>query len=64
MTKVRRGGYIFFTWKGDHGPRHVHVTRDGMEIVKWNLDRGVPISGWAPPKLVKLIERLDEEGRL
>jgi len=23
MGKVRRGNYVFLTWKGDHSPRHV-----------------------------------------
>src|SRR5436309_8220970 len=38
MGKVRRGGFVVFTWKGDHPPRHVHVYRDGKLIVKWDLD--------------------------
>ncbi len=38
MAKVRRGGYIFLTWIGDHTPRHVHVYRDGKLIVKWDLE--------------------------
>ena len=25
MGKVRRGGYVFQWWIGDHPPRHVHV---------------------------------------
>ena len=43
MSKIRRGGYIFVTWKGDHSPRHVHVYRDGTLIVKWDLDGKKPI---------------------
>src|SRR6185437_2549280 len=31
MGKVRRGRYVFVTWKGDHSPRHVHVYREGVE---------------------------------
>lgn len=38
MGKVRRGGYVFFTWKGDHGPKHVHVYRDGALVVKWDCE--------------------------
>lgn len=37
MGKIRRGGYVFVTWKGDHAPRHVHVYRDGKLVVKWDL---------------------------
>ena len=25
MGKIRRGGYLFVWWAGDHPPRHVHV---------------------------------------
>jgi hypothetical protein len=25
VGKIRRGGYVFLSWKGDHPPRHVHV---------------------------------------
>jgi len=34
MGKVRRGNYVFLTWKGDHSPRHVHVYRDSRLVVK------------------------------
>lgn len=38
MTKVRREGFVFLTWMGDHAPRHVHVYRDGALVVRWDLD--------------------------
>jgi hypothetical protein len=38
VPKIRRGGFIFLAWVGDHSPRHVHVYRDGMLVVKWDLD--------------------------
>ena len=47
MSKIRRGGYIFLTWKGDHPPRHVHVYRDGKLVVKWDLDNKTPMKGEA-----------------
>jgi hypothetical protein len=28
MGKLRRGGFVFVTWIGDHGPYHVHVYED------------------------------------
>ena len=43
MSKIRRGGYVFLTWIGDHTPRHVHVYRDGKLIVKWDLEQWVPM---------------------
>ena len=64
MTKVRRGGYVFLTWKGDHPPRHVHVLRAGRLVLKWNLERGRPMEGVATGKLLALIRQLEEEGRL
>ena len=44
MARIRRGGYIFITWIGDHSPRHVHVYRDGKLVVKWDLDNGIATS--------------------
>jgi hypothetical protein len=45
VGKLRRGGYIFITWKSDHPPRDVHVYQDGKLIVKWDLDNGKPMRG-------------------
>ena len=64
MGKVRRGGYVFVTWKGDHTPRHVHVYRDGKFIVKWDLENQKPMEGAAPRWVVELIEELEAEGQL
>jgi len=64
MTKVRRGGYVFLMWKGDHPPRHVHVPRDGRLVVKWDLELGRPMHGHAAGRLVDLIAELRKEGSL
>jgi hypothetical protein len=64
MGKIRRGGYTFLTWKGDHGPRHVHVYRDGKLVVKWDLDNGSPMKGAASRKVRQLIAELESEGAL
>ncbi len=61
MGKIRRGGYIFVTWKGDHSPRHVHVYRDGVLIVKWDLDNRTPMAGRVTRRLRGLIEELERE---
>jgi hypothetical protein len=37
LGKIRRGGYVFISRKGDHDPKHVHIFKDGREIAKWNL---------------------------
>jgi len=64
VGKVRRGGYVFITWKGDHSPRHVHVYRDGTLVVKWDPDHGCAMQGSATRRLERLIARLDAEGEL
>ena len=64
MAKVRRGGFLFITWKGDHSPRHVHVYRDGALVVKWDLDRSTPMVGKASRRVRRLIETLEREGAL
>ncbi|MGH7874080.1 MAG: DUF4160 domain-containing protein [Candidatus Binatia bacterium] len=64
MGKLRRGGCVFFWWKGDHSPRHVHVYRDGKFVVKWDLDNKKPMRGNAPRRVVELIKKLDAAGLL
>jgi hypothetical protein len=64
MGKVRRGNYIFLTWKGDHSPRHVHVYRDGKLVVKWDLENWQPMEGKASRRLLQIIKELDSEGEL
>ena len=64
MGKIRRGGYIFITWIGDHAPRHVHVYRDGKLVLKWNLEDHVSMAGRATSRILGLIEMLEEEGLL
>jgi hypothetical protein len=64
MGKIRRGGYVFITWIGDHSPRHVHVYRDGKLVVKWDLENGKAITGTPTRRVIKLIEQLQQEGLL
>ena len=64
MSKVRRGGHVFLTWRGDHSPRHVHVYRDGKLVLKWDLDGQRPMAGAASRRVVELIRQLDSEGLL
>ena len=61
MSRIRRGGYIFLTWIGDHPPRHVHVYRDGKLVVKWDLDNRKPMQGRATQRVLKLIVDLESE---
>ena len=64
MGKLRRGNFIFVAWKGDHGPRHVHVYGGRKLVVKWNLDDRVPMKGHAPARVLRLIAELEKEGLL
>ncbi|MCK6479301.1 MAG: DUF4160 domain-containing protein [Planctomycetaceae bacterium] len=64
MSRVRRGGYIFLTWVGDHPPRHVHVFKDGCLVVKWDLDHGRAMQGAASPRIRRLLSELVKEGLL
>jgi hypothetical protein len=64
MGKIRRGNYVFITWKGDHGPRHVHVYRDAQLVVKWDLENGKAMKGAATTRGLELIRELQAEGLL
>lgn len=64
MGKLRRGGYVLVTWKGDHPPQHVHVYRNGRLVVKWDLDHKKPMRGQTTRQVRKLIEKLESEGLL
>ncbi|MBI1870708.1 MAG: DUF4160 domain-containing protein [Chlamydiae bacterium] len=38
MGRIKRGGYIFEFWIGDHFPRHVHVFKNGKFLARVELD--------------------------
>jgi hypothetical protein len=64
MPKIRRGGFVFRAYKGDHSPRHVHVYRDGVLVLKWDLENGQPMKGRGSRRVLDLIAELQEEGLL
>jgi hypothetical protein len=64
MGKIRRGGFVFVTWKGDHTPRHVHVYKDGKLVLVWDLENGKPMKGTASQRVLALIRTLQEERQL
>ena len=64
MARIRRGGYIFITWTGDHAPRHVHVYRDGVLVVKWDLENQKAMRGSSTRRILNLIAELESEGLL
>jgi hypothetical protein len=61
MGKIRRGGYVFLTWKGDHAPRPVHVYRNGRFVVKWDLESWQPMKGRASARVPLSIRELEDE---
>ena len=64
MGKIRRGGYIFITWKGDHAPRHVHVFEQNRLIAKFDLENWKVIQGQLSKKLLLELIALRKEDRL
>jgi hypothetical protein len=64
MTRIRRDGLAYVTWVGDHGPRHVHVFRDGRLIAKWDLVKDRPMQGDVPRRVAQMIRELQLEGLL
>ena len=64
MPKIRRTGYVFLAWRSDHGPRHVHVYRQGKLILKWDLDNARVMRGTASRKVLATIQQLEMEGML
>ena len=66
MGKVRRGGYIFEWWIGDHMPRHVHISDSNGELLgRVALDSEASLDNWKPPKKVlQIIRQLQQENRL
>ena len=64
MTKIRRGGYIFITWIGDHPPRHVHIYRNSKLVIKFDLERWKVMEGKINGTIFTLLTKLRSEGLL
>ena len=66
MGKVRRGGYMFLWWIGDHDPRHIHVfDKNGKLITRVNLVTMQPVDiPRVERRILELIRELQNEGRL
>ena len=61
VDKIRRGGYVFISWRGDHTPRHVHVYRDGVPVLKWDLEHACVMAGRPTRRILTLIAELESE---
>lgn len=66
MGKIRRGGYVFLWWIGDHSPSHVHVfDKNGKLISRVNLETMRPMDiPKIDSRIITLIRELRDEGRL
>jgi hypothetical protein len=62
MGKVRRHGYVFTWYVGDHLPVHIHVYKDGRLICRWRLFDEMELTGKASAKIRKAIAELRNEG--
>jgi hypothetical protein len=64
LGKTRRRGFVFLSWKGDHGPKQVHVYRNGRLVVTWDLEAGQPMKGKMTRTVLAILRELQSEGRL
>ena len=66
MGRIRRGGYVFEWWIGDHPPRHVHVSDSNGNILgRIRLNPIEAVDEWQPSrKVIEIIKDLQREGRL
>ena len=64
MGRIKRGGYIFEFWAGDHFPKHVHILKDRKLIAKVYLKDFTIMEGKINSKIYRLLLELREEGQL
>jgi hypothetical protein len=66
MGRIRRGGYTFIWWIGDHSPRHVHVfDKNGRLVSRVNLETLQPMDTLKiDRRVVDLIRQLQDEHHL
>jgi len=65
MGRIKRGGYIFEFWVGDHFPKHVHVLKDGKLLARVELDENLTLmEGRITRKIREILKGLMKEGLL
>lgn len=65
MGRIRRGGYIFECWVGDHPPRHVRVLKDRKLIARVELDEKLTVmEGKVSRRIRVILKALINEGIL
>jgi hypothetical protein len=63
MGKIRRGGYVFEWWIGDHEPKHIHISDSSGEMLgRLTLENFEPLDDWKPPrKVIEIIQQIVKE---
>ena len=65
MSRIKRGGYFFEWWVGDHNPPHVHISDDRRLIAKVALDKCLTLmNGRINRRIRKILTELVERGVL
>ncbi len=65
MGRIRRAGYIFEFWIGDHPPRHVHVLKDKRLMARVELDAHLTLmEGKINKRIRKVLVDLISKGLL
>jgi hypothetical protein len=49
VGKKKLAGYIFITYKGDHRPFHVHITKNNRELGRWDIENQKPMDNFEIP---------------
>jgi len=61
VSRKKRGGYLFVTFKGDHPPRHVHIFKGKWLIARWDLANQQVLSGAISSRLREYLRELYEK---
>jgi hypothetical protein len=61
LGRIKRGGYLFEWWMGDHYPKHIHIYKNRKEIAKIRIPEMIVLKGKVNKNLRKIIEKLINE---
>lgn len=65
MGRIKRSGFIFEFWVGDHPPRHVHVLKNRKLIARVELDEKLTLmEGKISRRVKKILQTLVQMGAL
>jgi hypothetical protein len=64
MGRIKRGGYVFVRWEGDHDPPHIHIYKDNDFVAKVTLNNFSIIEGDIDNKILDFLIELRREGKL